>query len=150
MEKPLVLIADDNEATCTLVTALLRTEFTVETAHDGVEAIEKLKSRQYAAVLLDLLMPVADGYAVLDFLRAERPELLSRVLILTASLGVRQMERVGDYPIRRVIAKPFEVDALFTAVRECAGLDGHGFFRGPGVLSSGMLLLLAEVVLRRV
>ena len=148
MEKPLVLIADDNEATCTLITALLRSEFHVEIAHDGGEAIQKLKSRQYAAVLLDLLMPVTDGYAVLDFLRAERPELFSRVLVLTASIGTRQMERVAEYPIRRVIAKPFEVDALVNAVRECAGTAGPGFFRGPGVLSSGVLWLLAEVVSR--
>lgn len=145
MEKPLVLVADDNEATCTLLTALLRTEFDVEVAHDGREAIHKLKSRQYAAVLVDLLMPVSDGYAVLDFLRAERPEVLPRVLVLTASIGARQMERVGEYPICRVITKPFEVDALFNAVRECTGTGGPGFFRGP-VLSSGMLLLLAEVV----
>ncbi|MGN6183222.1 MAG: response regulator [Thermoanaerobaculia bacterium] len=90
-EKPLVLLADDNEATCTLITAILQNEFLVETAHDGMEAIEKLKSRQYAAVLLDLLMPVTDGYAVLDFLSQDRPELLSRVLVVTASLGAREM-----------------------------------------------------------
>lgn len=148
MEKPFVLIVDDNEATCTLVTAVLQSEFAVETAGDGAEAIEKLKSRQYAAVLLDLLMPVADGYAVLDFLSAERPEFLSRVMILTASLGVRQMERLRAYPVRRVISKPFEVDALFNAVRDCAGTAGPGSLRGQ-LLSSGMLFLLAEVVLRR-
>ena len=148
MDKPLVLIADDNEATCTLVTAVLRSEFAVEVARDGHEAIEKLKSRRYAAVLLDLLMPVADGYAVLDYLRAERPDVLSRVMVITASVGVRQMERIGEYPVRRVIPKPFEVDVLFNSVRECAGSAGHGFFGAP-IVSSGVLLLLAEV-LRRV
>lgn len=148
MDKPFVLIADDNEATCTLITALLRGEFVVEVANDGAEAIEKLRGRQYAAVLLDLLMPVADGYAVLDFLRAERPELLSRVIVLTASVGVRQIERVREYPVCRVIAKPFEVDALVNAVRDCAG-RGSSSFR-EHILSGGMLLLLAEVVLHRV
>ncbi len=149
-EKPLVLLADDNEATCTLITAILQNEFLVETAHDGMEAIEKLKSRQYAALLLDLLMPVTDGYAVLDFLSQERPELLSRVLVVTASLGAREMQRVRGYRIHGIIAKPFEVDVLFNAVRQCTRQDSGGAsMRGP-LLSSGMILMLAAELVKRV
>jgi putative two-component system response regulator len=149
VEKPFVLLADDNEATCTLITALLRSDFIVETASDGAEAIEKLKKRQYAAILLDLRMPGVDGYGVLDYLKEEHPDLLKRVLIVTASLSAREMERVHAYEICSVIAKPFEVDALFAMVRECAGPDGDvPLMRGP-LLSGGMLFLLAEV-LRRV
>lgn len=148
MEKPLVLLAEDNEATCTLITALLRNDFQVDIAQDGAEAIEKLKSRRYAVVLLDLLMPVLDGYAVLDYLQKEHPELLGRVLIVTASLSTREMDRVKRYPVCGFIPKPFEVDALYQAVRQCAGDADRGPMRGP-LLSSGVILLLAEV-LRRV
>jgi CheY-like chemotaxis protein len=148
LEKPVVLLADDNDATCTLVTALLRTDFDVEVAHDGADAIEKLKARAYAAVLLDLRMPVLDGYAVLDYLRDEAPEILSRLLIVTASLSASEMERVHRYPVCGIVAKPFEVDALFAAVRQCAGETGPQFIRGP-LLASGVILFLAEV-LRRV
>lgn len=147
MEKPLVLLADDNEATCILITALLQSEFTVEVASDGGEAIEKLKRRQYAAIVLDLLMPVVDGFAVLDFLRAEHPHLLRRVLVVTASLGARQMERVSQYDVCGVVAKPFEVDALFQSVRQCAGDTGEPLMRGP-LLTGGMLLFIAEVLKR--
>jgi CheY-like chemotaxis protein len=146
LEKPFVLLADDNEATCTLLTALLQGDFIVEVASDGREAIERLKSRQYAAVLLDLLMPFVDGYAVLDHLREERPELLSRVLIVTASLGAREMQKVSAFEVAGIIAKPFEVDALLNAVRRCAGLSGSSM-RGP-MISGGMLLLLAEMLKR--
>lgn len=149
MEKPLVLVADDNEATCTLITALLQNDFAVDIASDGQEAIEKLKRRQYAAVLLDLLMPIADGYAVLDHLQHDSPGMLSRVLVVTASLSPREMNRVRGYPVCAVIAKPFEVEALQIAVRQCAGLGSEPFLRGP-LLSGGMLLLLAAEVLRRV
>ncbi|HEX2060361.1 MAG TPA: response regulator [Thermoanaerobaculia bacterium] len=148
MEKPFVLLADDNESTCTLIMALLQSDFIVDVATDGQEAIEKLRSRRYAAVLLDLLMPVVDGYGVLDFLREESPEMLRRVLIVTASLSPREMERVHKYDICGVIAKPFEVDSLFAAVRQCAGEGGPPFMRGP-LLSSGMILLLAEMFVRR-
>jgi CheY-like chemotaxis protein len=148
VEKPLVLLADDNEATCTLIQALLRSDFVVDVASDGREAIDKLKSRHYAAILLDLLMPVADGYAVLDHLTAERPDLLRRVLVVTASLSPRELQRVREYSIRAVIAKPFEVSVLQNAVRECASFRGEPFLAAP-FLSGGMILLLADL-LRRV
>lgn len=147
MEKPLVLVADDNEATCTLITALLQREFAVDVASDGAEAVEKLKRTQYGAILLDLRMPVLDGYSVLDHLRAERPELLRRVLIVTASLAPREMQRVREYDVCGVIGKPFEVETLFTAVQQCAGTSEPQFRAGP-IVSSGMILLLAELVRR--
>jgi CheY-like chemotaxis protein len=147
LDKPFVLLADDNEATCTLMTALLQGDFVVHIARDGGEAIERLKTVQYGAILLDLLMPALDGYAVLDFLRDERPDLLRQVLVVTASIGAREMQRLSAYDVRQVIAKPFEVDALFSAVRECAGVDGPPNLRGP-LISGGMLLLLAEVLKR--
>jgi two-component system sensor histidine kinase/response regulator len=148
VEKPYVLLADDNEGTCTLITALLQHEFQVDIAGDGFEAIEKLKARPYAALLLDLLMPAADGYAVLDFVKEERPEFLSRVLVVTASISQRHTERLESYAIAGVIAKPFEIDALIAAVRQIAGADGGAPLRMP-LLSSGMLLLLADLLRQR-
>ncbi len=145
MEKPFVLLADDNEATCTLIPALLQNEFVVEVASDGHEAIEKLKSRQYAAILLDLLMPIVDGYAVLDYLTAERPDLLRRVLVVTASLATREMQRLRAYEVRGVLSKPFELDALQNAVRQCAGTGGEPFLSAP-LFTGGMLLLLANLL----
>jgi CheY-like chemotaxis protein len=148
VEKPVVLLADDNEATCTLILALLRSDFVVEIVNDGHAAIERLKSRHYAAILLDLIMPGVDGYAVLDHLAADRPDLLERVLVVTASLSPREMERVREYPVCGIVAKPFEVDVLQHAVRQCAGVTGERSVRVP-LFSSGMILLLADL-LRRV
>ena len=148
MEKPFVLLADDNDATCTLITALLQADFVVDVASDGGEAIEKLKSRQYAVILLDLLMPVIDGYAVLDFLKEQRPDLLRRVIIVTASISSRYVQRVKEYDVFGVIPKPFEVDVLHTAVHQAAGHAGDAPpIRGP-LLSSGMILLLGELLKR--
>lgn len=148
MEKPFVLLADDNEATCTLITALLQREFVVDVVHDGAEAVERLKSRQYAVVLIDLLMPTLDGFGVLDFIRANRPHLLTRVLIVTAALSAREMNRLREYNVAAVIAKPFEVDTLYATVRQCAGGADPNFMNGP-LLSGGMIFLIGEL-LRRV
>jgi CheY-like chemotaxis protein len=148
VEKPVVLLADDNEATCTLIQALLQSEFVVDIARDGHEAIEKLKSRQYAAILLDLLMPIVDGYAVLDFVSGDRADLLRRIIVVTASLSSREMQRLRNYSVHSIIAKPFEIDVLQSTVRHCTGIIGEPFLRAP-LLSGGMILLLAEM-LRRV
>ena len=147
MEKPLVLLADDNEATCTLITALLRPEFEVDVAMDAADAMEKLKSRQYAAILLDLRMPVTDGYSVLEFLGSQRPDLLPRVLVVTAAISSRELERLHSYPICGVIGKPFEIESLLAAVKSCAGDVTPGFLGGP-LFSSGMLFLLADFLRR--
>jgi CheY-like chemotaxis protein len=147
VEKPFVLLADDNEATCTLITALLQHDFVVDIATDGGEAIEKLRKRQYAVILVDLLMPFVDGYAVLDFLKEQHPDLLRRVIVVTASLSARQMQRVREYEVFAIVPKPFEVDVLQAAVHEAAsGGDGRPF--GAPLLSSGMILLLGELLKR--
>jgi len=148
LEKPLVLVADDNDATATLIQALLRADFLVDRVADGQEAVHRLRNREYSAVLLDLLMPVADGYVVLDFLSQERPDVLERVLVVTAALSSREMDRLRGYRIRGVIAKPFEVETLQREVRRCTGIDGDESPLRP-LFSSGMILLLADLLRQR-
>ena len=146
MEKPLVLLVDDNEATTTLLTALLHKEFEVDVVSDGVDAVERLKTRNYGAVILDLLMPQLDGYGVLDFVSENKPELLRRIVVVSAALTRKEMSRVRQYKVCDVISKPFEVDNLLSAVRKC--VDPSAGPRGT-LISSGVILLLAEVLRRR-
>ena len=146
IEKPYVLFVDDNEATCTLVTALLHRDFEVEAVTDAREAIENLRTRHYAAILLDLRMPNVDGFAVLDFLKEHSPEAIKRVLIVTASVRDTDLARARDYDIHGVILKPFEVETLLATVKRCANLgEGSALnaFAGP------VILLIAEVLRQR-
>jgi len=145
MDKPCVLLVDDNEATCTLVTAVLQRDFVTDVCGDGADAIEKLKTGTYAAIVLDLLMPPPNGYDVMDALLKSRPELLKRTVVVTAALSPREKQRLKDYPIADLIAKPFDVEVLLAAVKKCAGEDGSMF---SNVVSSGMLLLIAEMLQR--
>src|SRR3954466_10933478 len=117
VEKPFVLLVDDNEATCTLITALLHRDFHVEVAGDGAEAIEKLRTVRYAAILLDLKMPPPDGFAVLDFLKEHSPKQLRNVLVVTTALRSGEVARAKSYDICAVIGKPFDVENLLEAVK---------------------------------
>jgi CheY-like chemotaxis protein len=142
-EKPNVLLVDDNEATCTLVTALLHRDFSVDIAGDGLEALEKLKTNNYSVVLLDLRMPNMDGYEVLELLHTARRDSLRRVIVLTASIAHKEIVKVKAYDIWGVVTKPFEIDVLIAAVKACAG--GGGTPLGT-FLSTGVLLLLADLL----
>ena len=91
-------------------------------------------------------MPPPDGYAVMDALMQTRPDLLQRIVILSAALTERERQRVKNYPVCKVISKPFEVETLVAAVKACTGDTGNAFGK---VISSGVLLLIAEMFQRR-
>jgi CheY-like chemotaxis protein len=145
-DKPRVLLVDDNEATCTLVAALLQREFSIQIATDGVEALEKIRTNRYAAILLDLRMPILDGFAVLSQVNEQQPEVLKRIVIMTAAVSQKELERVQQYPICSVVRKPFEVETLLNAVKSCVEAAGPGLH---GMFSSGVILLIAEMLQRR-
>jgi CheY-like chemotaxis protein len=148
VEKPFVLLIDDNEATCTLITAVLHRDFTVEVAPDGSEAIERLRTNHYAAIILDLRMPQPDGFAVLEFLAQHDRKQLRNVLVVTAALTAPEVARAKAFDICGIIGKPFDVEALLDAVKQCAATAGYG--NGIGnVLSSGVILFLADLIRAR-
>jgi CheY-like chemotaxis protein len=149
MESKRVLLVDDNEATCALITAVLHKDFQVEAVSDGAEAIERIRTQSYAAILLDLKMPGIDGFGVLDFIVANQPPLIRNVLVVTAALSERDMARTSGYDICGIIRKPFDVEAMLSMVKQCAGEppEGHAlnvFCSGPAVF-----LLIAEMIRNR-
>lgn len=81
-----VLVADDHLAICVVVRALLhQRECRVDFARDGAEAVRKIEQATPDVLIVDYMMPVADGAAVLEHLRLKRPALLSRSIIMSAA-----------------------------------------------------------------
>ena len=148
VEKPFVLLIDDNEETCALITAVLRRDFAVEVAADGHDAIERLRTKRYDVIMLDLRMPQPDGFAVLEFLQQHDKRRLRSVLVVTAALTAPEIARARAYDICGVIGKPFDVDALLDAVKQCAASSGDGRPIG-NVLSTGVILFLADLIRAR-
>jgi len=146
---PRVLLVDDNEATCALIAAILQREFAVEFAGDGNEAIGKLRTAQYAAVLLDLRMPRSDGFAVLDFLQEQNAAMLRKVLVVTASLTRGEIARARSYGVQGIVSKPFDVDTLRSAVRQCAGPADGGSLGTLVCSSTPMILIIADLLRQR-
>jgi CheY-like chemotaxis protein len=114
-----VLVADDDQSIRQLVSTIVRREhFTVDSASDGLEAIECLKKHEYAVVLLDLMMPRLDGFGVIEWLRANPPLIKPIVIVITAYADQRFKE-VDSELVSGVLRKPFEVAELGDLVRAC-------------------------------
>lgn len=118
--RPKMLIVDDDEAIRVMMTKVFeREDFEVTTAKDGQEAIEAVQRTPFSAVLLDLMMPRIDGFGVMKFLKERMPEVLPRVIVMTAYTAAAK-EKID--PHCRLIPKPFDVVELVRTVRQCAGI----------------------------
>jgi CheY-like chemotaxis protein len=114
-----VLVADDDQSIRQLVTTIVKREsFTVDSAADGLEAIEFLKKHEYAVVLLDLMMPRLDGFGVIEWMKTNPPLIKPIILVITAYADQRFKE-VDSELVAGVLRKPFEVAELGNLVRAC-------------------------------
>ncbi|HEX2061768.1 MAG TPA: response regulator [Thermoanaerobaculia bacterium] len=112
------LVVDDDAAIRILVTRLLSREgFTVDAVRDGAEAIEMVLQHDYDVITLDLMMPRIDGFGVVKYLIEHRPEILGRIIVMTA-FGAQAMAQVCP-PVGRFLEKPFEVERLLAEAAAC-------------------------------
>lgn len=118
-----VLIVEDDDGIRSLLVAVVQRDgFRSRVAEDGGKAMAALGdgAGDPVVILLDLLMPHVDGFAVLDHLDRSAPHLLPRVIVLTAAGEARlrdcpELDRV--WCVRR---KPLEIADLRQQMRRCA------------------------------
>ena len=116
---PRVLVADDDESIRQLVCTIVQREhFEVDCVGDGREAIEKLKQNEYSVILLDLMMPRLDGFAVIDYLR-EHPPMHKPIVIVITAYADQKFKDVDPEIVAGVLRKPFEVADLGILIRLC-------------------------------
>ena len=125
-----VLLVDDNgDATHALALLLDQAGFAVVTAHDGGEALERAAEMQPDIVLLDLGLPVVDGYRVAETLRARAG---GEVPLLVAISGYGQTRRSPEVEGRRLRPSPRQAYRLRRVDR--ADARRHGQLRvGPSL-----------------
>lgn len=113
--KARVLLLDDDLSMQKLMSTLLRRAgYRVDVVSEGAHAIEKIGQLEYHALLLDLMTPTEGGLTVIKHLKQHKPELLKRVLLVTASPDSVLRSVSGD--VREVVHKPFEAQELLQAV----------------------------------
>jgi two-component system chemotaxis response regulator CheY len=110
-----VLVVDDDPAIRGLVAEALRGEgYTVDVAAHGREGLEAVRANRPQTVILDLMMPVMDGFSFLE--ACQREKLCEDVPIVVISAVHDVMRRVVERPVRACVAKPFDLDDLIRTV----------------------------------
>jgi putative nucleotidyltransferase with HDIG domain len=117
LERPLLLLVDDNHDMLSFLSRLLEREYRVLTAGDGEAALAVARREHPALVVSDVMMPRMDGYALLRELRADEATRHIPVVLLTAKSELSHKihgleEGADDY-----LSKPFNFLELKTRVR---------------------------------
>ncbi len=116
--RPTILVIEDNEQNLYLMRFLLeKNGLEVVDARDGREGIAKARELRPAAILLDIQLPVMDGYAVAAELRRQ-PSLASVPIIAVTSYAmVGDRERVLAAGATDYIEKPIDPDRFVGQIR---------------------------------
>jgi CheY-like chemotaxis protein len=113
-ERPILVVDDDPTILAAVSEALDMEGFPVLTASNGAEALDVLDRTETSLVLLDMRMPVLDGWG---FMRAVRARGLTlTVVVMTAAADARRWGR--EIGAEGVLAKPFDIDELVRAVQQ--------------------------------
>ena len=112
-----ILVVDDVPQNVRLLTAVLVARgYDVVTAHDGIEALRVVEAEKPDLILLDVMMPGLDGYAVCSELRANDGTAMLPVIMVTSSIGQEKTKAI-ESGADDFIPKPFNHDELLTRVR---------------------------------
>lgn len=108
------LIVEDDPAIRRLVEKLLtRHHIEIETATDGKIAIQKLRDQKYSVIVLDLMIPEANGFQVIEFLK--KSDLRTPVAVVSA-VSQQALTQLDLDVVKLVISKPFDVDEFTKAI----------------------------------
>jgi len=127
LTKPVLLVEDD-ESVREMVADYLRAEgYTVLEAADGAAALALLRGRQAdepspGAVVLDLMLPVVNGLAVLERLATTAPEV--PVIVMSAYEGL--LAAAATERAAGILLKPFDLDQLLPMVARHCGISAPG------------------------
>ena len=118
-----LLIVDDSRVSRSIIIKCLPPgwDVAITQAGNGSEALEALGQKPHAVVLLDLNMPVMDGY---QFLEAVKRSALAMpiVIVLSGDIQPRAQARVKELGARAFVKKPVRPEAVLEALRECGVL----------------------------
>jgi DNA-binding response OmpR family regulator len=118
-EKKRALVVDDDDPIRTMLAKVVeRQDLSVDTARDGVEAIERIDRDGYSLIVLDLMMPRIDGYGVLQHIKAHHPDKL-RCTIIASAVPESEILKRFNLPVFRIHAKPFDMARLIADIHEC-------------------------------
>jgi DNA-binding NtrC family response regulator len=114
-----VLVVDDNEDLLeTFAMILKRRGFFVETAPDGLSAVDKFKKHGFDVALMDIVMPQMNGVEAFRKIKEMHPE--SSVILMTAYSDEALIQAARDEGARHIVHKPIKIEQLIELIMQVA------------------------------
>jgi len=112
-----VLVVDDEPQVIWMLQFSLQAEgYATFAARDGRSALEEIRAHHPNLMLLDIMMPVMDGWAVLEQMQAIPPEDRPRVVVVSARSSLRDRTKAAELGADAFVSKPFNVDDLLAVL----------------------------------
>ena len=120
-----ILIVDDDSTNLLILSSILKAEgYTVETASDGAEAVEKFTSELFELVLMDVMMPVMDGYQATLKIKELSKDRFVPVIFLTAITDEYQLAQCVESGGDDFLTKPYNRVILRSKINAMARIQG--------------------------
>lgn len=113
-DKKRILIVDDSSIIRNYLVKSIDNNYNVSLATGGNEAIGLLENNSYDLILLDLMMPGVDGFAVLDSLKDASN--LTPVIIISGDTTKETIDRAFEYNVLDMIEKPFSDKVIMSKI----------------------------------
>ena len=108
------LIVEDDPGIRRLVEKLLlRNGIEIDLAHDGKVAMDKIRDGDYSVIVLDLMLPLANGYEVIEFIKRNGT---STPVAVVSAVSQQALTKLDRDVVKLVISKPFDVVEFTKAI----------------------------------
>ena len=116
MPANVLIVEDDPDILSSLAEVLREEQFEVDTAANGYQALSRLESQMPDLILLDLMMPLMDGWKFLEVARQRFPGMRAPVVLLSAVHGLpEEAQRLG---VTAFLTKPFDLEDVSRIAHE--------------------------------
>jgi len=114
-----ILVVDDEPQVVWMLQFSLEAEgYQTLSARDGRAALDEVREHHPSVVLLDIMMPVMDGWAFLEELQALSADERPRVIVVSARSSLRDRAKAAELGADAFVAKPFNVDDLLVVLHD--------------------------------
>jgi CheY-like chemotaxis protein len=114
-----VLVVDDEPQVVWMLRFSLEAEgYQTLSARDGASALAEIREHHPRLMLLDVMMPIMDGWTVLEHLQAMPESDRPKVIVVSARASLRDKAKAIELGADAFVAKPFSVDDLLEKLRE--------------------------------
>ncbi|MCL2072987.1 MAG: response regulator [Marinilabiliaceae bacterium] len=120
MNRTSLLLVEDNVLNQKLIFLnLKKSGFDIDIARNGTEAVERVKEKEYSLILMDIMMPIMDGYEATRLIREieKKSGRRSRIVGLTANTYDADKHRCLEAGMDAFLTKPFDLEIFKDTLR---------------------------------